>query len=154
YKLSELFIELTGEPKLELEVTVLNVNEGHNREIMSRSETLKEYSAFVDVVRHYRNESEDLEQAMKQALGYCITHGILPEYLKEHGSEVISMLTLEWNTEDAKVVWREEGRQEGLQQGLQQGVQQGVQQGLQQGIAQARSIGIPEDTIVKIFGHN
>lgn len=40
-KLSSAFENLSGEPKLELTVTVLNVNEGHNAELMQHCSTLK-----------------------------------------------------------------------------------------------------------------
>jgi flagellar biosynthesis/type III secretory pathway protein FliH len=31
------------------------------------------------------------------------------------------MLLTEWNTDDAKVIWREEGWEEGLEEGLEKG---------------------------------
>ena len=46
-KLSSAFENLSGEPKLELTVTVLNVNEGHNAELMQHCSTLKEYAQYV-----------------------------------------------------------------------------------------------------------
>jgi len=49
---------------------------------------------------------------MKKALKYCIDNDILKTFLEKHGSEVFNMLLTEWNTEEAKVVWREEGREE------------------------------------------
>ena len=52
-KLSSAFENLSGEPKLELTVTVLNVNEGHNAELMQHCSTLKEYAQYVARVRHY-----------------------------------------------------------------------------------------------------
>jgi len=36
-------------------------------------------------------------------------------FLETHSSDVFNMLLTEWNTEEAKVVWREEGREEGRQ---------------------------------------
>ena len=52
-KLSSAFENLSGEPKLELTVTVLNVNEGHNAELMQHCSTLKEYAQYVARVRKY-----------------------------------------------------------------------------------------------------
>ena len=45
--LSDDFENLSGEPKLELKVTTLNVNEGHNRKLMEQCQILKEYVARV-----------------------------------------------------------------------------------------------------------
>ena len=44
-RLSSAFEHLSGEPKLELIVTVLNVNEGHNAELMQHCNTLNEICA-------------------------------------------------------------------------------------------------------------
>ena len=46
-RLSSAFEHLSGEPKLELIVTVLNVNEGHNAELMQHCSMLKEYAQYV-----------------------------------------------------------------------------------------------------------
>ncbi|MDR0719091.1 MAG: hypothetical protein LBF78_05600 [Treponema sp.] len=37
-------------------------------------------------------------------------------FLIKHSSEVINMLLTEWNIDDAKVIWREEGREEGIEE--------------------------------------
>ena len=51
-RLSSAFEHLSGIPKLELIVTVLNVNEGHNAELMQHCSMLKEYAQYVARVRH------------------------------------------------------------------------------------------------------
>ena len=56
-RLSSAFEHLSGEPKLELIVTVLNVNEGHNTELMQHCSMLKEYAQYVARVRHYASVS-------------------------------------------------------------------------------------------------
>ena len=50
-RLSSAFEHLSGEPKLELIVTDLNVNEGHNAELMQHCSTLSEYAQYVARVR-------------------------------------------------------------------------------------------------------
>ena len=98
-------------PSLELVVQVYNINSGHNTEILEKSRTLGGYSAFVGKVREYE-QTFTFEEAMKKALKYCIDNDILKTFLETHSSEVFNMLLTEWNTEEAKVVWREEGREE------------------------------------------
>ena len=56
--LSEAFENLSGEPKLELEVLTLNINEGHNEELMEQCQTLREYAQYVNCVRKYAEELE------------------------------------------------------------------------------------------------
>ena len=64
--LSEAFENLSGEPKLELEVLTLNINEGHNEELMEQCQILREYAQYVNCVRKYAEELE-LNEAVKLA---------------------------------------------------------------------------------------
>ena len=54
--LSESYENLTGEPRLELKVITLNINEGHNKELMEQCQTLREYAQYVAKVRKYIRE--------------------------------------------------------------------------------------------------
>ena len=73
-RLSSAFECLTGEPKLELIVTVLNVNEGHNADLMQHCSMLKEYAQYVARVRHYASDMP-LNEAVKHAVDECIREG-------------------------------------------------------------------------------
>jgi predicted transposase/invertase (TIGR01784 family) len=112
-------------PLLELEVKIININEGRNTEIVNRCKKLAEYSLFVDKVRFFQRESGDLEEAFKKTIQFCKKHDIIKEYLEIHGSEVLNLLLEEWNIEDAKEVWREEAREEGLEEGRKEGRNKG-----------------------------
>jgi len=50
--------------------------------------------------------------AIKAAIKSCMERGILVYFLEKHASEVLNMLTTEWNWDDAKEVWQEEAREE------------------------------------------
>ena len=95
-RLSSAFECLTGEPKLELIVTVLNVNEGHNADLMQHCSMLKEYAQYVARVRHYASDMP-LNQAVKRAVDECIREGILAEFLARN--QVISMSIFEYDKE-------------------------------------------------------
>jgi hypothetical protein len=129
-KLSDMFAEIAPELRLELTVPVYNINEGHNPEILKKSATLDGYSVFIEKVREYYNEAGDLKAALKNAKKWCGEHGVLVEFLKEHGTEVDNMLITEWNTDEAKKVWREEGIQKGIGIGRQEGIGIGIQKGI------------------------
>jgi hypothetical protein len=102
---------------LELEVRVLNINEGRNADIVHRCRKLAEYSAFVAKVREFEKELGDREEAIKAAIRYCLRCDILKELLEKHAAEVISMLMAEWNAADAIAVARAEGLEKGLEKG-------------------------------------
>ena len=52
---------------------------------------------------------------MRAAIKYCRDHDILKEFLEQNATEVINMLITEWNTEEAKEVWYEEGLEKGIE---------------------------------------
>ena len=87
--LSEAFENLSGNPKLELEVLTININEGHNSELMEQCQILREYAQYVDCVRRYAKEFE-LIDAIEQAVDECIQRNILSEFLRKNKAEVIS----------------------------------------------------------------
>jgi hypothetical protein len=131
-RLSDLFEKPQGlglpekaYPLLELEVKVININEGRNEAIVKRCKKLSEYSSFIAKVRAYWDELGNLEKAVKEGIKYCHKHGILKEYLEIHASEVLSMLYTEWNLEDALVVAREEGHEDGFEEGREEGLEEG-----------------------------
>jgi hypothetical protein len=92
-----------GQPKLELEVKVYNLNSGSNEEMVRRSEALEGYSKFIAKVRELEG-TEDREGATEEAVRWCIGQGVLKGFLEEHGTEVMNMLMAEWKLEDALVV--------------------------------------------------
>jgi hypothetical protein len=102
---------------LELVVQVYNVNHGHNPEILKKSETLDNYSIFIDKIRECQKEEKSLEKAAKSAIIYCIKNNILKDYLEAHASEVLNMLLTEWNQDEYLEVACEEAREEGREEG-------------------------------------
>ena len=126
-RLSSAFECLTGEPKLELIVTVLNVNEGHNADLMQHCSMLKEYAQYVARVRHYASDMP-LNQAVKRAVDECIREGILAEFLARNRNEVISMSIFEYDKELEEKKLRkaefEAGREIGHEAGLAEGKNQ------------------------------
>ena len=122
--LSEAFENLPGNPKLELEVLTININEGHNEELMEHCQTLKEYAKYVNCVRKYAKEL-DLNEAVKLAVDECIRNDILSEFLRANKSEVISMSIFEYDKEEEERKLRkaeyEAGREAGIKVGLKEG---------------------------------
>lgn len=118
---------MSGEPKLELIVTVLNVNEGHNADLMQHCNTLNEYAQYVARVRLYAADMS-LDQAVERAVDECIREGILAEFLTCNRNEVISMSIFEYDKELEEKKLRkaefEAGREIGHEAGLAEGKNQ------------------------------
>jgi len=123
-KLSDLFdkpqdlgIPEKSYPLLELEVKVININEGRNSEIVNKCKKLAEYSFFIAKIREFLNETGNLEESIAGAVNYCSKHDILEKFLQIHGSEVLNMLWTECSSEDVMAFLREEAREEGREEG-------------------------------------
>ena len=78
------------------------------------------------------SEEKTLEEAVKDAVQYCIEKNILKEFLTKHATEVINMLFAEWNLNDAIAVAREEGFDDGVEEGIEKGIVKGRVEGIEQ----------------------
>ena len=127
--LSEAFKNLSGNPKLELEVLTLNINEGHNPELMEQCQTLREYAQYVACVRRYAKEFE-LNEAVKLAVDECIRNNILSEFLRANKSEVISMSIFEYDKEEEERKLRKAEYEAGVADGFNNGFNNGFNDGI------------------------
>ena len=80
YRLSDAFEKKQDSYCLECVATVLNINAGHNRQLMEDCSLLWQYASFVSKVRRYLEMyPEDLEGAVDRAVEECIAEGILAD---------------------------------------------------------------------------
>ncbi len=135
-RLSDAFIEKMEQPALELEVVLYNIrrSDNHVPEILKKCKSLDEYSFFIEPVEQRYHGKDTLGHAIKEAIKVCLEKGIMAEYLKEKGSEVLNMLLTEWNWEDAERVWRAEEFEKGVASGRAEGRIAGRTEGVQQAI--------------------
>lgn len=124
---------MSGEPKLELIVTVLNVNVGHNAELMQHCNTLNEYAQYVARVRHYAADMS-LDQAVERAVDECVREGILAEFLTCNRNEVISMSIFEYDKELEEKKLRKAEYEAGFSEGEKHGRETGFSEGEKYGI--------------------
>jgi len=134
-RLSDAFINIddlkkskNGDFPLELIVHVYNINKGNNSRILNKSETLCNYSVFIEKIKEYRSYLP-LDESVKSAIKYCISNNVLGKFLEENSSEVLNMIFEEWDWDIAKEVWQEEAHEQGLSQGREQ-VLELMEQGL------------------------
>ena len=134
FRLSSAYECQTDDPDLELRVTVLNVNEGHNQELMEHCQTLKEYAQYVAKVRKYTSLGElSLEEAVECAVEECIKEGILAEFLIQNRAEVISMSIFEYNKDEEEKKLRKAEFEAGLEEGRKAGIEEGRKAGIEEG---------------------
>ena len=114
----ELFKDNKG-AQLELKVKVIDIRYSSRNKLVTKKDTLEQYSRFIQIIEDCRKSEENLDEVMKTAVNMAIENNILTEFLKENGSEVRNMLTLEYDEETARRVEREEAREEGRREGEQ-----------------------------------
>jgi predicted transposase/invertase (TIGR01784 family) len=151
-RLSDAFEDADIPDLLELSVRVYNINQGHNREMLQRSKSLSDYAAFTGRVRENKAKGLPLDRAIGEAVKYCISAGIMKNYLESNASEVENMLFTEFNIDDAKRVWQEEAMERGLSQGLERGLSQGLEKGIMQTAKAALARGFSVSDVADITG--
>ena len=137
-KLSDAFLgDDDGEIALQLTVGVYNINSDKNNEILKKCETLKQYSLFVERVRTLQEKDQLTASRITELISGCIDSGILPEFLKKYGTEMVEMLFRELTREEDMEISRLDGYDDGLEEGLRKGRAEGEATGLEKGRAAA-----------------
>ncbi len=112
-RLSDAFENKKVRADVELIVRMLNINYGHNEQLMEKCRILEEYSKLVAVIRDCMAVEKDIQIALNQAMDSCIEKGILKEFLLKNRAEVLGMLLEEFDAEKYERTIRSEGREEG-----------------------------------------
>lgn len=100
---------------------MLNVNDGHNLELMEHCRTLKEYAKYVARVRKYVTQNIPLEEAVTRAVDECIEEGILAEFLVKNKAEVIKVSIYEYDKEFEEKKLRKAEYEAGVEAGIELG---------------------------------
>lgn len=88
---------ISGEPAIECRARMLNINYGHNKELMEKCKRLKEYATLVKFVRDNIDCGMSKDIAITKAVDDCIKEGILKDILEKHRLEVTQMLFTEYD---------------------------------------------------------
>lgn len=94
-RLSDAFEESDG--CLECVATVININLGHNQDIMNHCRTLLDYARFVDKVREFHARGYSHAESVDRAVEYCIDQDILRRFLIKNRSEVYYMFDTDYS---------------------------------------------------------
>lgn len=127
-KLSDSFrSELPSD--IEVTVTMLNVNYGHNRELMERCSPLKDYSFFVEEIRINQQNTKNLGDAIDKALDSLPNDSLIKPYLRANKAEVKRMCITEYDEKRTMEEAIEDARYDGMEMGLAEGLSQGIKKG-------------------------
>ena len=125
--LEDAFVKPDG--MLNLRVKVYNINYTGAQKLFNKCRALKDYSFFIHQVVENTAEGMELSLAIKQAIIYCKQNNIMKNFLSLNESEVYDMISVEWDWNEAKKIWLEEGEEKGFMEGMAKGKSEGIIEG-------------------------
>lgn len=131
--LSDAFEAGPGSGCLECRAVMLNVNRGHNQELLGKCRRLWEYSEFVAEVNENLSRNQSLKAAITNAMDRCIQREILTDILLKNRAEVLHMLLTEYDEKKHMKDTYKEGFDDGYGAGEQIGYDRGEQDGYSRG---------------------
>lgn len=122
-KLSDSFSKRTkNNSDIEVKVRMININHGHNKELMKACRPLYEYSWFVQTIRDKKKDLDDLGEAVGKALQVMPDDFILKPFLLKNMAEVTTMLSAELQEINAKELIARANFKKGERKGEKKGV--------------------------------
>ena len=112
-KLSDAFSVPVKEGTFEWTAIVLNINYGHNKKLLKQCSILGDYGKLISKIREFKQNTDNLKEAITKAIDYCIENDVLKEFLLEHRSEVVDMLRMEYDEAKTMAHIREDSYEEG-----------------------------------------
>ena len=128
-----------GQPKLELEATLLNISGSNNQKLKEACRTLGEYAIYTDKIRNY-TETMELSEAVDRAMNERIRENVLREFLMKHRAEARAMSIFEYDQERHMQQEREAGIEKGRRIGLAEGEEQLLRRLVQKNLSRGMSI--------------
>ena len=138
-RLSDMYSVQEGQPKLELEATLLNISGSNNQKLKEACRTLGEYAIYTDKIRNY-TETMELSEAVDRAMDECIREDVLREFLMKHRAEARAMSIFEYDQERHMQQEREAGIEKGRRIGLAEGEEHLLRRQVQKNLSRGMSI--------------
>lgn len=108
---------------------MINVNYGHNKELLALCKPLDEYSWFISKIRNNNNNME-IEVAIDKAIDEMPDSFLIKDFIVSNRAEVMDMCLTEYNETEVMTLFKEEGREEGRLEGRLEGRKESRQETL------------------------
>lgn len=145
-KLSDAFVGKI-EPDIELYVTMININYGHNMELLNACKPLSEYALFVDKVCKGQHFYGSLAEAVEAALDELPDNAVIKPFLLANKAEITNMCITEYDEVKTMAEERLEGLREGRLDGIREGLKEGRKEGERIGLINAL-VGLVRDGLL------
>ena len=119
-KLSDSFLNPDKSGAFEWTATIINLHPNHNSTLNKNCTPLYHYVKFTAKISENIKAGMNKQEAIEKAVNYAIDNNFLEGFFKIHKAEVIGMCLTEFDEEEAKRIWHEDGFSEGVTIGAQQ----------------------------------
>ncbi|MBQ5987879.1 MAG: hypothetical protein IJL67_00105 [Oscillospiraceae bacterium] len=120
-KLLHLSDAYTGKGDIQVEVTMLNINFGKNKELLDACKPLYEYSWLIDRIRSNQKSINNLKTAVNKTVEEMPDDFIIKPFIIANRAEVKNMLFEEYDEKKYMNLFIEEGREKGREEGRNEG---------------------------------
>ena len=111
---------------VEVNVLMLNINQGRNRELLASCVPLYEYSLFTSNVRQYFQQYRDMDQAVGLAMEKLPEESEIRALLEANRAEVRDMCLTEYDAERENKILKKQYYAAGLEKGMEKGMEKGA----------------------------
>ena len=132
-KLSDSFMAECDKIAVEVAVSFINVNYEKGAELLKRCRAMSGYSLLIHMIREEYKNSGDLNSAIENSIRTCRDEGVLADFLKNHGGEVMSFLFEKLTREECEAIREADGFDNGYNSGYEQGYERGETAGYERG---------------------
>ena len=146
-KLSDAFMQPIKDGCFEWTATVININKGHNENLIYKCKPLADYCCFVNLVKDNREKHMTLDEAIDNAVDWCIKNNIMANYLAMHRAEVKDMFLTEYDEQETMRLFKAEYLAEGKAEGL----AEGITKEQRQAILNMQKAKVPLETICEMY---
>ena len=140
-KLSDAFMAECDKIALEVAVKFINVNYEKGAEILKRCKAMEGYSLLLHMIREEYEATGELKTAIEKCIRKCVEEGIIADFLKEHGGEVMSFLFEKLTREECEAIREADGFEEGYAKGIEKGEASGFAKGKTEGYEEGEAAG-------------
>ena len=141
-KLSDAFMAECDKIAVEVTVSFINVNYEKGAELLKRCRTMSGYSLLIHMIREEYKTTGDLKTAIEDSIRKCRDEGILADFLKKHGGEVMSFLFEKLTREECEAIREADGFDNGYEQGYERGEADGYERGETAGYERGEVTGV------------
>ena len=140
-KLSDAFMAECDKIAIEVTVKFINVNYEKGAEILKRCKAMEGYSLLLHMIREECEATGELKTAIENCIRKCVEEGIIADFLKEHGGEVMSFLFEKLTREECEAIREADGFEEGYAKGIEKGEASGFAKGKTEGYEEGEAAG-------------